>query len=167
MRLCLTSPPQARQRVTFSARRTKKGAFAGYHACRSDLVIEIDRCDLIQLELRDALPMVKVLVIAGASRKSTLSVQINTYETALDFTARGRKPLDQGLEISLAQTTKHFSSCCSAGKSILSLCAPHPFKGSGEPILCHCPAHFFRPQKKVRTAFYSTVSRSWKKRVPS
>ena len=92
---------------------------------------EIDRCDLIQPELRDALLMVKVLAIAGASRKGTLSVQINTYEAGLDVAVRGEKPSEQGLEISLAQTAKHFPSRGSAGKRILSLCAPHSFKGFG------------------------------------
>ena len=109
MRPCLTSSPESRRRVTFSARRTKKGAFAGFHARRSNLVIEIDRCDLIRPELRDALLMVKVLAIAGASRKGTLSVQINSSEVGLDVAVRGGKPLDQGLEKSLAQAAKHFS----------------------------------------------------------
>ena len=76
MRPCLTSPPESRRRVTFSARRTKKGAFAGFHARRSNLVIEINHCDLIQPELRDALPIVKALAVAGASRKGTLAFRL-------------------------------------------------------------------------------------------
>ena len=95
--------------MTFSARRTKKGAFAGFHARRSNLVIEIDRYDLIRPELRDGLPIVKALAIAGANRKGTLSVQINSSEVGLDVAVRGGKPLDQGLEESLAQAAKHFS----------------------------------------------------------
>ena len=72
-------------------------------------MIEIDRCNLIRVGLRDALPMFKALAIAGASRKGTLKVQINISEAGLDVAVRGGKPLDQGLEIYLAQTAKHFS----------------------------------------------------------
>ena len=72
-------------------------------------MIEIDRCDLIRPELCDALPMVKALASAGASRKGALSVQINTSEVGLDVAVRGSKLLNRELEMSLAQAAEHFS----------------------------------------------------------
>src|SRR6056297_2209437 len=36
-----TSPPQSRRRATFSAKRTKKGATAGFHGRASDVIVEI------------------------------------------------------------------------------------------------------------------------------
>ena len=88
IRPCLNLPPQSRRRVTFSARHIKKGAFVGFHARGSDLEIEIDHRALIRAELRDALTMVNVLTIAGASRKGTPSVQINASEAGLAAAVR-------------------------------------------------------------------------------
>ena len=72
-------------------------------------MIDIDQCDLIRPEFRDALPKDKALAIAGVSRKGALSVQINTSEAGLDLAVFGGKPLDQELEISLTQAAEHFS----------------------------------------------------------
>lgn len=144
MRTCLTSPPQSRRRVTFSARRTKKGALAGFHARGSDLVIEIDRCNLIRPELRNALPMVKALATAGASRKGTLSVQINTSEAGLDVVVHGGKPLNQALEISLAQTVKHFSLArLSWEEEIIAMRAP-PIQRFGRANVVPPPGAFLQ-----------------------
>ena len=51
LRPCLTSPTQSRRRASFSARRTKKDALAGFHARGSDVVIDIEHCVLIRPEL--------------------------------------------------------------------------------------------------------------------
>jgi len=37
----VTSPPQSRRRAAFAARRTKKGAMAGFHGRASDVIVEI------------------------------------------------------------------------------------------------------------------------------
>ena len=72
LRPCLTSPTQSRRRASFSARRTKKDALAGFHARGSDVVIDIEHCVLIRPELRAALGLVKALAITGASRKGEI-----------------------------------------------------------------------------------------------
>ncbi len=97
------SPPQSRRRATFAARRTKKGAMAGFHAKASDVIVEIPDCQLLQPELLAARPVAEALAVAGASRKHSLDVAITLCGNGLDVAVRGGKPLDGPLRMELAQ----------------------------------------------------------------
>lgn len=98
-----TSPPQSRRRATFSARRTKKGAMAGFHGRASGVIVEIPDCRLLHPDLLAARPLAEALAALGGSRKGALSVQITLSDDGLDVLAMGGKPLDRGLEVSLAE----------------------------------------------------------------
>ncbi|WP_375687843.1 class I SAM-dependent RNA methyltransferase [Pseudooceanicola sp. LIPI14-2-Ac024] len=98
-----TSPERSRRRATMSARRTKKGALAGFHARASDVVVEIPDCHLLHPDLMAALPVAEALAIAAGSRKGELSVQATLSLAGLDVAAKGGKPLDGPLQIALAQ----------------------------------------------------------------
>ena len=99
----LTSPPSSRRRATFSARRTKKGALAGFHALESDVIIEIPNCVLITEDLRGSLEVCEDLAVVGASRKGSLSVTVTASTAGLDISATGGKPLDQEMRVALAE----------------------------------------------------------------
>lgn len=98
-----TSPAQSRRRATFSARRTKKGAMAGFHGRASDVIIEIPDCKLLHPDLLALRPVAESLAREGASRKGALSVQITLSKDGADVFVTGGKPLDGPLEIALAQ----------------------------------------------------------------
>lgn len=68
LRACLTSPIASRRRATFSARRTKKGTMAGFHARGSDVIVEIANCQLLDADLVTALPIVKAFAMIRKSR---------------------------------------------------------------------------------------------------
>ncbi|WP_417523369.1 class I SAM-dependent RNA methyltransferase [Marinovum sp.] len=103
-----TSPAQSRRRATFSARRTKKGAMAGFHGRASGVIVEIPDCQLLHPDLLAARPVAEALAALGGSRKGELSVQITLSEAGLDVLAQGGKPLDRGLEVSLAELAGQF-----------------------------------------------------------
>ncbi|MBS0123730.1 class I SAM-dependent RNA methyltransferase [Thetidibacter halocola] len=88
------SPPHSRRRAAFSARRTKKGALAGFHQKGSDTVIAIPDCQLVTPALAASLPMVEALAVLGASRKGELSVQVTESLSGLDVAVSGGKPVD-------------------------------------------------------------------------
>lgn len=104
----LTSPPRSRRRAAISARRTKKGALAGFHARASDTLIEIPDCQLLLPALLDALPLAEALAIAGGSRKGELTVQVTQSEGGLDVMVTGGKPLDGSLRVALASEVERF-----------------------------------------------------------
>lgn len=101
-----TSPPQSRRRATFAARRTKKGAMAGFHAKGSDVVVEIPDCHLLHPDLMAALPVAQALAVIGASRKNGISVAATLSQNGLDIAVSGGKPLDGPLRIELAHLSE-------------------------------------------------------------
>ncbi|MEQ6249495.1 class I SAM-dependent RNA methyltransferase [Sulfitobacter sp. HNIBRBA3233] len=102
VRPILTSPAQSRRRASFAARRTKKGALVGFHGRASDTVVEIPDCKLLHPDLMKALPLAEALALAGASRKTALSVTVTTARGGLDVQVDGGKPLDGPLRQTLA-----------------------------------------------------------------
>ncbi len=101
-----TSPPRSRRRATLSARRTKKGAMAGFHARGSGVIVQIPECQLLDPQLLAALPIVEKLAALGASRKSELSLTLTGSEAGLDVSVNGGKPADGPLRLVLGQETE-------------------------------------------------------------
>lgn len=97
-----TVPAASRRRATLSARRTKKGALAGFHARASDVVVEIPDCRLLDPRLMMALPVAEALAIVGSSRKAELDVAVTLSDAGLDMRVMGGKPLDAPLRVALA-----------------------------------------------------------------
>lgn len=98
-----TSPAHARRRATFTARRTKKGAMAGFHAKGSDVLIEVPGCELLHPGLMAGLPVAEALALHAASRKGTLSVAACVSLGGLDVHVTGGRELDGPLRMMLAQ----------------------------------------------------------------
>ncbi|MEL7165780.1 MAG: class I SAM-dependent RNA methyltransferase [Pseudomonadota bacterium] len=102
IRPTLTSPDRSRIRATFAARRTKKGAMAGFFGRRSESIVPVPDCILVLPRLKAALPMSEDLARDGASRKGTLAVSVTDSAAGLDVVVRGGKPLVGPLRIRLA-----------------------------------------------------------------
>lgn len=101
IRPILTSPAQSRRRATFSAKRTKKGAMAGFHGRASDVVVEIPDCKLLDPRLMAGIGIAEDLALLGTSRKAEIAVTVTTSERGLDVQVSGGKPLDEALRNTL------------------------------------------------------------------
>lgn len=97
-----TSPKQSRRRASFSVRRTKKGAMAGFHARGSDVIVEIPDCQLLSPKVLAGRTIAEELAIIGCSRKGEISVSVTDSLNGLDISVRDGKPLDGPLRIELA-----------------------------------------------------------------
>lgn len=106
IRPCITSKPQSRRRASFSARRTKKGALAGFHQKSSDVIVGVPNCQLVTPALAGSLPMVEALAVLGASRKGELSVLVTESMTGLDVSVTGGKEMDAALRGELADLAR-------------------------------------------------------------
>lgn len=104
----MTSNKKSRRRAVVSARRTKKGALAGFHSRASDTIIQIPDCQLLDSKLLDGLGLVEDLAILGASRKGEVSVNLTLSENGLDVAVTGGKPADGPVLISLAQMAERY-----------------------------------------------------------
>ena len=106
VRATLTSPDRSRIRATFAARRTKKGAMAGFHARRSDVIVPVPGCTLIEPALKPGLAAAEALAVVGSSRKGTLAVTVTDSLAGLDVFVTGGKPLDGPLRAILADVAQ-------------------------------------------------------------
>ena len=71
-----TSPAQSRRRATFAAKRTKKGAMAGFHGRGSDVVIEIPGCQLLDPSVMGALPIAEKLAVTVTASRGGLDISV-------------------------------------------------------------------------------------------
>jgi 23S rRNA (uracil1939-C5)-methyltransferase len=97
-----TSPARSRRRATFAAKRTKKGAMAGFYGRASDVVVEVPDCQLLHPDLMKGLEVAQELAIVGASRKAALAVTVTLCSNGLDVAVAHGKPLDGPLRMALA-----------------------------------------------------------------
>lgn len=97
-----TSPAQSRRRATFAARRTKKGAMAGFYGRSSDVLIEIPDCKLLAPEVLEGRAVAEDLAVIGTSRKAALAVTVTASANGLDVAVAHGKPLDGPLRQELA-----------------------------------------------------------------
>lgn len=92
-----TSPPRSRRRAVFSGRRMKSGALVGFHARASDVVVDIRDCHVIRPAIQAALPLLRRITAAGASRSGELSLAVTETGSGLDVAVTGGKALDAAL----------------------------------------------------------------------
>lgn len=92
-----TSPPRSRRRAVFSGRRVKSGALVGFHARASDVVVDIRDCHVIRPAIQAALPLLRRITVAGASRSGELSLAVTETGSGLDVAVTGGKALDAAL----------------------------------------------------------------------
>ncbi|QXI64919.1 23S rRNA (uracil(1939)-C(5))-methyltransferase RlmD [Paracoccus marcusii] len=96
------SAPNSRRRAVLSGRRTKKGATVGFHGRASDVIVDLTECHVLRPQILAALPLLRRIVIAGASRAAELSLVVIHGPAGLDVAVRGGKPMDPALFQALA-----------------------------------------------------------------
>ena len=101
-----TSPPTARRRAVFSARRTKAGALAGFHRKGSTEIVPVPDCHVVDPRIGAALPLVEALARHAGSRKGELSVTVTVSRDGLDLDVRGGKAMDTALHAALADLAR-------------------------------------------------------------
>lgn len=89
-----TSPIRSRRRASFAGRRTRKTVQTGFHARRSEAVVDIEECPLIRPELLEAKPLLAAATALGAARGGTIRLALTVSEGGLDLDVSEAKPLD-------------------------------------------------------------------------
>ncbi|MBC7139633.1 MAG: class I SAM-dependent RNA methyltransferase [Defluviimonas sp.] len=102
MRPVATSPARSRRRATLAGRRTRKGALVGFHGRASDTLTEIEHCLLLHPGLMAALPLLREVTMAGASRQGELGLTLTLTTGGVDLAVTGGKPMDAPLFQALA-----------------------------------------------------------------
>jgi 23S rRNA (uracil1939-C5)-methyltransferase len=152
-----TSPAQSRRRAVISARRTKKGAMAGFHARASDVIVEIPDCQLLDPALRPALDVARELAMIGVSRKGELSITATVSAEALDIAVTGGKPLDGPFEARLGQEAQRLGVArLSWDGEVLATRMP-PYQEFGAAKVTPPPGAFLQATHHGENALLSAV----------
>lgn len=96
------SPPRSRRRAVLSGRRTKKGALVGFHARASEVIVDLAECHVMRPEITAALPLLRRITAAGASRSAELTMTVIDGPSGLDLTVTGGKLIEPALFQTLA-----------------------------------------------------------------
>ncbi|GGA10122.1 RNA methyltransferase [Salipiger profundus] len=156
-RPCATSKPQSRRRAAFSARRTKKGALAGFHMKGSDVVVSVPDCLLVDPKLAAALPLVEALAVLGASRKGELSVLVTVSLSGLDVSVKGGKPLDAQLQADLADLAREHGVARVAWGEDVALTRLPPLQRMGRADVVPPPGAFLQATPEGEAALLADV----------
>ncbi|WP_424985760.1 class I SAM-dependent RNA methyltransferase [Microbulbifer sp. S227A] len=157
MRAIQTSAARTRRRAVVSARRTKKGAMAGFHARGSDVIVQIPDCQLVDSRLRAGLPLAEALAVAGASRKGEISVTLTVTENGLDVAVSGGKPTDGPLEATLAQLAERFGVARLAWEGEVIAMRQPPVQGFGTAKVTPPPGAFLQATPEGEAALLAGV----------
>jgi 23S rRNA (uracil1939-C5)-methyltransferase len=153
----VTSPPQSRRRAAFAARRTKKGAMAGFHGRASDVIVEIPDCKLLHPDLMAGLAIAERLAMIGTSRKAALAVTVTQSDAGLDVAAAQGKPLDGPLRQALAQVTEELGLArLSWDNETVAMRVP-PVQHFGRSRVTPPPGAFLQATKEGEAALCAAV----------
>lgn len=103
IRPTLTSPPRSRRRAVLAGRRTRKSAIVGFHARRSDEIVDIADCHVVRPEILAAKPVLAELTGLGASRAGVLALTVTSGPAGLDVDVGGGRAPDADLRMRLAR----------------------------------------------------------------
>jgi 23S rRNA (uracil1939-C5)-methyltransferase len=157
MREVVTSDAQSRRRAVVSAKRTKKGAMAGFHARESDTITRIPDCKLVDPELLKGLEVAEALAVLGSSRKGELSITLTVSLNGLDVSVVGGKPTDGLLEISLAQLAERFDLARLTWDGEVIVMRRPPVLKFGEAEVIPPPGAFLQATPQGEAALVSAV----------
>lgn len=153
----MVSPPQSRRRATFSVKRTKKGAMAGFHARGSDVIVEIPDCILLSPEVLAGRAVAEELAIVAGSRKGELSVSVTSSLRGLDVFVTGGKPLDGPMQIALAEVVqKHQLARLTWDDEVVAMAVP-PAQPFGGAEVTPPPGAFLQATKEGEKALLDSV----------
>jgi len=152
-----TSPAQSRRRATFTAKRTKSGAMAGFHARGSDVVIEIPDCKLVDPALMAGLKIAEELAIVGTSRKAAIAVTVTTTKNGLDVAVSQGKELDGPLRMELAQVCERLGLARLSWDNDVIAMRHAPVQRFGNADVIPPPGAFLQATKDGEAALLAAV----------
>ncbi len=157
VRMLSVSPPASRRRAGLSGRRTRGGAIVGFHDRASDTITEIADCRLLHPGLTAALPALRELTLAGASRRAEIALHATLSESGIDVAVRGGREADARLRQSLAELAeRHDLARLSWEGQILAARRP-PWQRMGRARVVPPPGAFLQATEEGAAALVRAV----------
>ncbi len=100
-RKTFVTPERSRRRAVFSGRRTKKGTVVGFKSPKSDNIVSIFGCIIIDNKILSFLPGMKKITALACTRSSTIKIHTSISENGLDIYVQSGRKLNEELRINL------------------------------------------------------------------
>lgn len=155
LREIVTSSPKSRRRATLSGTRTKKGAMIGFHARKSDTIVPIRECFLLEPALLATIPTLEQITRLGATRSATISLSVTLTETGVDLLVTGAKDLDGPLRSALPQFRNTFARLTWGDEPVYTNEVPHLTLGTAR--VTPPPGAFLQATKDGEAALQAAV----------
>ena len=92
-----------RSRAVFSGRRTKTGTIVGFNSSRSNNIVPVDGCVILDKNILAFLPGMESITALGCTRSSIVKMHVSLCENGLDVFVKGGKSIDKELRINLTK----------------------------------------------------------------
>jgi len=152
------SPPGARRRAAFSARRTRKGVALGFHEAGDESAIaSVETCAVLDPAIVAALPALREAVAAAASRSGALRVVATASQAGLDVALAGAKPPDRAMRERLAAVAEAADwARLAVDGEVVALRRP-PFHAFGRARVAPPPGGFLQATRQGEAAIVAAV----------
>ncbi len=88
--------PGTRRRVTFSARKTERGAVFGFNRAMSREIVDIEECPISLPEIVGALPKLRALATVISATRDAFHMTVTATASGLDIAAQGSGTMADG-----------------------------------------------------------------------
>ena len=102
-RSTFVTPQFSRRRAVFSGRRTKKGTIVGFNSFRSNTIVSVAGCVILDQKILAFLPGMESITALGCTRSSSVKMHVSVSENGLDVFVSGGRSLDKELRLNLTK----------------------------------------------------------------
>lgn len=141
-RATYVTPERSRRRAVFSGRRTKRGVTVGFKSYRSNNIVSIQGCIILDKKILEFSAGMEKITSLGCTRSTTIKIHVSTSENGLDVCVSNGKPLNKELQTKLTKIAiEHDLARLSWEDELIVLLKP-PIQKVGELKILP-PAKFF------------------------
>ena len=88
------TPERSRRRAVFSGRRTKTGTIVGFNSLRSERIVPILGCIILENSILSFLTGMEKITARACTRTSTIKIHVANSDNGLDVLVAAGRPLD-------------------------------------------------------------------------
>lgn len=151
------TPERSRRRAIFSARRTKKGTIVGFKSLRSNLIVPVLGCVIIDRRVLSFFPGMELITMLACSRSSTIKIYVSLSENGLDVLITGGKFLDKELRSKLIEIAVEYDLARLSWNDELVVLIKPPIQQLGNITVVPPENFFMQATKEAETLMVDDV----------
>ncbi|MDG2474629.1 MAG: class I SAM-dependent RNA methyltransferase [Paracoccaceae bacterium] len=154
------TPERSRRRAVFSGRRTKKGTIVGFKAARTDQIVSVLGCIIIDKKILSFLPGMEMITASACTRSSTIKIFVSVSHNGLDVLVKDGKLLNRDLRIKLVSIAVEYNIArLSWDGELIALIKP-PIQTLGMATIIPPEEFFMQATKEAEMAMVDDVCES-------